>query len=306
MRAARIDRFGGLEVIEVRESEPPEPGADEVLVRVAAAGVGPWDGWIRAGKSVLPQPLPLTLGSDLSGTILAVGSRVANLRVGEDVFGVTNPRFVGAQAELAVASASMVAKRPSGLTDVQAASMPVVAVTALQMLFDHGKLAPGQRVLIHGGSGSVGGYAVQLARRAGAHVIATETTSARRESLDLGAHELLTLDALDRVEQVDLVIDTVGGDAQTRSLALLRHGGTLVSSVSAPDAEAAARLRVSAQFMLVDVTTRALQQLAQWWEQGSLVTRVGAVLPLAEVRRAHEMLEGLTPRPAGKIVLTVA
>src|SRR5262249_16249817 len=112
------------------------PGPSEVLVKVEAAGVGPWDGWIRAGKSALPQPLPLTLGSDLSGNIVAVGPGVSDLRAGDQVYGVTNPRFIGAYAEYALAFAGMVSRKPASLTYIEAASVPVIAVTAWQALFD--------------------------------------------------------------------------------------------------------------------------------------------------------------------------
>jgi len=133
----------------------------------------PWDAWIRAGKSALPQPLPLTLGSDLAGNIVAKGSGVSGLALGDKIFGITNSRFIGAYAEYALASTFMVARKPTSLTYVEAASVPVVAVTAWQALFDQARLQPGEVVLIHGAAGNVGAYAVQFARRAGLRVIAT-------------------------------------------------------------------------------------------------------------------------------------
>lgn len=136
MKACRVHRFGPPEVIALEEIARPQPGPGEVLVRVAAAGVGPWDGWIRAGKSALPQPLPLTLGSDLSGLIEAVGQGVEAFGVGDPVFGVTNKQFTGAYAEFAVASTAMVARKPGGITHIAAAAVPVIAVTAWQALFD--------------------------------------------------------------------------------------------------------------------------------------------------------------------------
>ena len=140
MKAARVHRFGSPDVIQIDEIDVPVPAAHEVLVRVAVAGVGPWDSWIRAGKSVLPQPLPLTLGSDLSGTVEAVGPGVTDLAVGDPVFGVANKRFTNAYAELAIASTATIARKPASVEDALAASAPVVSVTALQMLFDHGKV----------------------------------------------------------------------------------------------------------------------------------------------------------------------
>ena len=172
-KACRVHRFGPPDVITLEDFPPPAPGAGEVLVRVKAAGVGPWDAWIRAGKSALPQPLPLTLGSDLAGVVEAVGPGVANVAPGDAVFGVTNPHFIGSYADYALAAAGMIAKKPAALGDVDAASVPVVAVTAWQALFDQAQVMRGQTVLVHGGAGNVGAYVVQLAHRAGLRVIAT-------------------------------------------------------------------------------------------------------------------------------------
>ena len=308
MKAARIHHFGSPDVIQIEDIDSPAPAAHEVLVRVAFASVGPWDSWIRAGKSVLPQPLPLTLGSDLSGTVVALGDGVTELAVGDRVFGVTNKRFTNAYAELAVASAGMIAKKPAGLEDALAASAPVVSVTALQMLEGHAKVVAGQRVLVHGAGGNVGGYAVQLAKLAGAHVTGTDVTRNFDYIRSLGADAVVdnsTTRFEDLVGQVDAVIDTVGGDLQTRSLQVLAPGGTLVSSVSQPDQTEAARLGVRASFMLVDVNREALTRIGALLEAQKLKGRLGPTLPLAEARRAHEMLDGLVQRQPGKILLAV-
>jgi NADPH:quinone reductase-like Zn-dependent oxidoreductase len=136
MMAWRVHEFGPPDVMKFERVPRPNPGAGEVLVKVEAVGVGPWDGWIRAGKSALPQPLPLTLGSDLAGEIVDVGTGVSDLRAGDQIYGVTNPRFIGAYAEYALASAAMVARKPASLSYMEAASVPVIAVTAWQALFD--------------------------------------------------------------------------------------------------------------------------------------------------------------------------
>src|SRR3954452_18220983 len=187
MTAWRVHEFGPPNVMRFERVLRPNPGAGEVLVKVEAAGVGPWDGWIRAGKSALPQPLPLTLGSELSGEIVAVGPDVSDLRVGDQVYGVTNPRFIGAYAEYALAWAAMIACKPTSLTYIEAASVPVIAVTAWQGLFDQAQLKAGQSVLIHGGAGNVGAYAVQLARRAGLRTLATPATEQVAFVRELGA-----------------------------------------------------------------------------------------------------------------------
>lgn len=308
MMAWRVHEFGMPSVMKFERVPRPTPGHGEILVKVEAAGVGPWDGWIRAGKSALPQPLPLTLGSDLSGEVAALGPEVSGLRVGDQVYGVTNPQFVGAYAEFALAAAGMVSRKPSSLTHVEAASVPVIAVTAWQALFDHARLKPGQTVLVHGAAGNVGAYAVQLAARAGLQTVATASTDDISFVRDLGAGSVIDFRTgrfEDEVREVDAVIDLVGGETQERSFKVLRRGGKLISAVSRPDEPLANSHGVDASFFLVEVTSRRLAEIASLIEAGSLRTRVGAVLPLADARDAHAMLERLRPQPKGKIVLAV-
>jgi NADPH:quinone reductase-like Zn-dependent oxidoreductase len=308
MLAWRVHEFGPPEAMQLERVPRPVPGPGEILVRVRAAGVGPWDGWIRAGRSVLPQPLPLTLGSDLSGDVHAVGRDVSDLRIGDPVYGVTNPRFVGAYAEYALASAATIAPKPSSLGHVEAASVPVVAVTAWQGLFDQARLEAGQTVVVHGAAGSVGAFAVQLARRAGIRTIATAAADEIAFVRDLGADTVVHFQTErfeDAARSVDAVLDLVGGETQRRSFRVLRPGGKLISAVSQPDQDAARRHGVDATFFLVKVTRRYLTEIAERIDRGELRARVGAVLPLARAREAHFMLEGGRPKPRGKIVLTV-
>jgi NADPH:quinone reductase-like Zn-dependent oxidoreductase len=286
----------------------PNPGPGEVLIKVEAAGVGPWDGWIRAGKSALPQPLPLTPGSDLSGEIVAVGLGVSDLGIGNQVYGVTNPQFVGAYAEYALATAAMISRKPTSLSYIEAASVPVIAVTAWQALFNQAQLKAGQTVVIHGAAGNVGAYAVQLARRAGARIIATAATDDIPFVRDLGANEVIdykTQRFEQEVREVDAVIDLVGGATQTDSFQVLRRGGKLISAVSRPDRLVAESHGVEAAFFLVNVTKQYLAEIADLIDAGTLKTHVGTVLPLSDAREAHFMLEGLRPRPKGKIVFAV-
>src|SRR5690242_13489786 len=228
MKAARIHNFGGPEVIVVEEVAVPVPGSGEVLVKVAATGVGPWDALIREGKSTVSPPPPLTLGSDLSGVVEVVGTGVSQFKIGDDVYGVTNPQFVGAHADFAVASADMVAPKPQRLSSLEAASVPVVAVTAWQMLFEHARPEAGQRVMILGAAGNVGAYAVQFAANAGFHVIAVVGSNDVEYVRTLGANDVIdyrVTDFVDVVRSVDGVIDTVGGDARDRAFAVLKPGG---------------------------------------------------------------------------------
>jgi NADPH:quinone reductase-like Zn-dependent oxidoreductase len=308
MMAWRVHEFGPPEVMKFERVPRPEPGPGEILVSVEAAGVGPWDGWIRAGKSALPQPLPLTLGSDLSGEIVSVGPGVSELRAGDQVYGVTNPRFIGAYAEYALACAQMLSSKPTSLSHVEAASIPVVAVTAWQALFDHAQLKTGQTVLIHGAAGNVGSYTVQLARHMGVKTIATVATDDVSFVRNLGANTVIdyrTQRFEEEVRDADAVIDLVGGETQNRSFQVLRRGGKLISAVSPPDQHLAERHGVEAAFFLVSVTRQYLAQIARLVDAGKLTTKVGAVLPLADAREAHFMLERVRPQPKGKIVLAV-
>ena len=308
MMAWRVHEFGPPEAMKFERVPRPVSGPGEVLVKVHAAGVGPWDGWIRAGRSVLPQPLPLTLGSDLSGDIQAVGPDVSDLRVRDQVYGVTNPRFIGAYAEYALASAAMIARKPTSLTYIEAASVPVIAVTAWQGLFDQAQLKAGQSVLIHGGAGNVGAYAVQLARRAGIRTIATAATDKVAFVRKLGADTVIDFQTQrfeDAARNVDAVLDLVGGETQKRSFQVLRRGGKLISAVSHPDQDLAKSHGVDATFFLVKVTSQYLTEIADLIDSGKLRTRVGTVLPLADARQAHFILEGRRPPSKGKIVLTV-
>jgi NADPH:quinone reductase-like Zn-dependent oxidoreductase len=308
MKAARVQRFGPPNVITIDDLPRPQPAAGQLLVRVKAAGVGYWDALIREGKSGLDQPLPLILGSDLSGIVEAIGAEVSGFKVGDEVYGTTNELFTGAYAEHALASAGMMAQKPKTLNFIEAASAPVVTVTAWQMLFDYAHVTAGQTVLIHGAAGNVGAYAVQLASQAGLHVVATASADALDHVRSLGAERVLDYKR-ERFEElltgVDVVLDTVGGDTEERSLRVLKPDGILISVVSPVPEATQKRYGVRAAFFYVDVTTARLNRITELFDSGKLVTNVGNVLPLEEARMAHEMLGG-APHKHGKIVLSIA
>ena len=307
MKAARIHRFGPPDVIVIDDVPKPRPGPGEVLVRVAAAGVGPWDALIREHKSAVKVTLPLILGSDLSGVIEEVGPGVETFPVGQEVYGVTNPDFCGAYTQFAIASAKMIARKPLRLSHVEAASAPVVAVTAWQMLFDYADAKPTQRVLILGAAGNVGAYAVQLASQAGLQVFAIASSEAAADVRSLGATTVIdykTTRFEDAVPPVDAVIDTVGGETRARSFGIIKPGGVLVTSVSEPLPAQPQSNGVRAVFFLVEVSTSHLDKIADLFNQSKLTARVGTVLPLEQARIAHEMLAG-APHKRGKIVLEV-
>jgi len=308
MKAVRIHRFGPPEVLSLEDVPKPSPSHGEVVVQVKTAGVGPWDALIRSGKSALPQPLPLTLGSDLSGVIDSIGPGVEHFKIGDEVFGATNEHFTGAYAEYALAKASMIALKPKRLNHTHAASVPVVAVTAWQMVFDFAQVAPGQFVLVHGGAGNVGAFAVQLAKRAGAVVIATASPENERYVHMLGADGVIDYRAArfyESLKNVDAVLDTVGGETLERSYEIIKPGGIVVSSAAQPSPEKATQYGIRAVFFLVEVTTERLTKIAQMIDAGELKTEVGEVLWLDEARRGHEMLEGARRR-RGKIVIKIA
>lgn len=308
MKAIRIHRFGPPEVLTLEEMPKPEPGRGEVVVQVKAAGVGPWDALIRGGKSLLPQTLPLTLGSDFSGVIDSVGPGAEQWLVGDKVFGVTNESFIGAYAEYAIAKAHMIAPKPKSLNDTHAASVPVVAVTAWQMVREMACVSPGQFVLVHGGAGNVGAFAVQLAKRAGAVVVATASSEHEGYVHRLGADGVMdyrTTRFYDTLKEVDGVLDTVGGETLENSYGIVKPGGIIVSCAARPSKEKAEQRGVRAAFFLVEVTRDRLETIARLIDAKELKTEVGEVFWLDESRRAHEMLEG-APHRRGKIVLKIA
>ena len=303
MKAVRIHSFGPPDVVQVEDVPTPMPGPNEVLVRVMAAGVAPWDAIIREGKSkVSPQP-PLTLGSDFSGIVEKVGAGVTDFAPADEVYGVTNPQFCGAQAEFAVATSGMIAGKPRSLNHLEAASAPVIAVTAWQMLFQYAKAMRGETVMVVGAAGNVGAYAVQMATDAGIHVIAVARVDDEDllRSLGVGVKSIIdsSKSAFERdLPQVDAILDTVGGSTLQRWVAALKPGGKLVTSVSTQP------LPAEAVFFYAEVTTARLQTLTTLFDAGRITARVGSILPLSEARQAQRMLAGAPHKP-GKIVLQV-
>lgn len=307
MKAARILRFGPPNVITEVDLPRPKPAPGQLLVRVKAAGVGNWDALIRKGEVQL-QPLPLTLGSELAGTVEGIGADVLGFTVGDEVYGATNELFSGAYAEYALPSAKMIAPKPKRLNFIEAASAPIVTVTAWQMLFEYAGVTAGQTVLVHGAAGNVGAYAVQLAKWAGLYVVATAASADLDYVRALGADAVVDYKK-ERFEDsaigVDVVLDTVGGETQLRSAGVLRPGGILVSIVSAVPEPIQKQFGIRAAYFYVDVSTTRLKRITDLFDSGKLVTEVGTVLPLEEARTAHEMLGGARHK-RGKIVLSVA
>jgi NADPH:quinone reductase-like Zn-dependent oxidoreductase len=259
--------------------------------------------------SGLPQPLPLTPGSDIAGAVETCGSGVPGFAVGDEVYGATNPQFTGGYAEHAVARADTIAKKPRSLSFTEAASAPVIATTAWQMLFDHANVTQGMRVLVHGAAGNVGAYAVQLARWKGAHVIAMSRSADTPFVRGLGANEVVEYggEPLEKsIAPVDVVVDTIGPAVADPSFAVLKPGGIIVSSVAQPSPDLAEHYNVRTAYFIVELSSAILEQLTQLFDSGVLKATVGIVLPLSLAREAHEMLAGTLSHPRGKIVLNVS
>ena len=247
-----------------------------------------------------------TREADIAGVVDTVGSAVSSFHVGDEVFGATNSNFVGGYAEFVAANAGMIALKPRSLDFVAAASVPVVAVTAFQMISEYAKLAPSQSVLILGGAGKVGAYAVQLARNSMLRVSATCDRQDEDFAKTLGAKTVIERkqSVTDQPERFDALIDTIGGDARDAAAQALKPGGILVSSVSAVPNSISEPLSIKTVFFLVQVTSERLAQIASMLDHGALKSNVGTVLPLGQAVHAHHMLAG-SPHNRGKIVLQI-
>jgi NADPH:quinone reductase-like Zn-dependent oxidoreductase len=300
MRAVVIHDTGSPEVLQLEETERPEPGEGEVLIRVHAASVNPIDWKIRSG--LRPKQLPAVLGSDVSGTVEL--SRAEGFAVGDEVFGFASS---GAYAEFATASAAVLAKKPAGVGFEQAAALPVASLTAWQALFDRGGLQAGQSALIAGAAGGVGHLAVQFAQNAGAHAIGVGSARNRDFVLGLGATEYVDYtqqDLATAVRSVDVAFDTVGGDTTRELLPTLREGGALVTIANSPPEQEAAKRGVRAELLVMSANAEGLARVAKLVDSGAVRVEIAQTFPLAEVRQAHELSESGHTR--GKIVLTVA
>ena len=266
--------------IKVEAVPTPETDPGEVRVRVIAAGVGPWDALIRTGQSGVPQSLPLTLGANICGKISAVGEEVDGFEVTDAVYGVTNPSFVGGYAQYALARSSMIAPKPPSLGDYEAASAPVVGVTAIQMLWRHAKLQRGEAVLIHGAAGSVGGHAVHMAKAKGLRVLATARPQDQARLRTLPLDRTVDLDAASaHGETFDAALDLVGRPSQSQLFDFVKPGGVIVSSVSPPDNNLSGAKGVRADFLIVDVDTRSLEVMTELFRARVVRPSVGKVLP---------------------------
>jgi NADPH:quinone reductase-like Zn-dependent oxidoreductase len=308
MKAIRIHNYGGPEVLRYEEAPRPQPQAGEVLIRVHAAGVNPIDWKVREGemKDFWPHKFPLIPGWDLSGVVEQLGRGASRFKIGDEVYGLPDPTRDGAYADYIVVRESEISLKPRSLHHIRAASVPLAALTAWQSLFDTARLQPGQRVLIHSGSGGVGHFAVQLAKWKGAYVFATASTRNQDLLRKLGVDEPIdyTQQRFEKVaRKVDVVLDTIGDETQERSWAVLKKGGVLVSLVQPPSEENAKELGVRPALLSAQPNGAQLAEIAKIIDSGKLAPVIDRILPLSETRRAHELSQ--SGHVHGKIALRV-
>jgi NADPH:quinone reductase-like Zn-dependent oxidoreductase len=305
MHAVRIHEFGGPEVLRLEDVPDPEPGRGEILVEITAGSVNPVDYKIRNGGYLQPDKLPLTLGRDIAGVVRRCGAGERTFELGQAVYAML-PSDRGGYAEQVAVPEVLCARKPERLDFVQAAAVPLAALTAWQGLFDHGKLEQGQLVLIHGAAGGVGHFAVQFARARGAQVIATCGPQDKGFVLGLGAKEVIDYKAErfeDEVEKVDLVFDLIGGDTQARSIGIIRPGGALISTLNEPDKAKLAERGIRGGRYTAQPNGDQLEQIGRLIDSGRVTPAVDRTYPLARAAEAEDWLEHRHVR--GKIVLTV-
>lgn len=313
MKAIAIDQFGPVEELTYRELPDPVPGKGEVLIRVRAAGVNPVDRKVRDGllRARVPHQFPVIPGFDVAGDVVALGPGCRRFKVGDAVFAYARKPVVkdGCYAELVTHTEKHTVMKPANLSYEEAASIPLAAVTAWQSLFDVGELRRGQTVLIQAGAGGVGGFAVQLARWKGAHVIATAGAANQDYVRGLGAHEVIDYTASDFVSEVrrhhpdgvDLALDAVGGEVQERSARAVKTGGILVSLLAYTREAELRALGIQTRYWFAQPNGRHLERIRALAERGVLKTHVSAVLPLREAAEAQRRI--VTGHTRGKIVL---
>jgi len=310
MKAVRIHTYGGPEILHYEENVPvPSLKSDDLLIQVRAAAVNPVDWKIREGglQNILHHTLPLTLGWDVSGEVIAIGPEVHEFAIGDTVYARPDIERDGAYAEYIAVKASEAARKPAALDFIHAAAVPLTALTAWQSLVDAAQLQAGQTVLIHAASGGVGSLAVQLAKALGAHVIATASFANTGLVTQLGADQFIDYTQTrfeEAAKEVDVVLDTVGGDTQARSWPVLKPGGILVSIVNPPSEATAIQHGVRSAFVFIQPSGEQLTAIARLIDEGRIKPVIHTVLPLSAVRQAHAISQGGHAR--GKIVLQVA
>jgi NADPH:quinone reductase-like Zn-dependent oxidoreductase len=309
MKAVVVHEFGGPEVMKYEDVPRPEPKEDEILVRVMAAAVNPVDSYVRQGilaKHGMDK-CPAIIGYDISGVVEKTGANAKKFKAGDKVYSYLSVMRGGGYAEFAIAKESETALKPKNIDFEEAAAVPLAATTAWQSLVDEAKLNVGETVLIHGGSGGVGSFAIQIAKARGAKVIATASTAHQDLLKQLGVDQAIDYTATkfeDVVKDVDVVLNCVRADALGRSYGVVKRGGIIVSITDEPDQTECAKHGISGCRLGAHPDAKVLEELTKLIEAGEMKPILSQTLPLADASKAHQQIE--THHTLGKIVLKVA
>jgi NADPH:quinone reductase-like Zn-dependent oxidoreductase len=305
MKAIVVNEWGGPEVLKYQDAPKPEPKDDEILVRVIAAAVNPVDSYVRQGRFG-KRDGPMIIGSDIAGVVEKTGANAKKFKSGDAVYCYLSVTRGGAYAQYAIARESETALKPKNISFEQAAAVPLAGTTAWQALIDSGKIERGQTVLIHGGSGGVGSFAIPIAKARGANVIATASTEHQPILKQLGVDQAIdykTTKFEDVVKDVDLVLNCVRADALGRSYGAVKKGGTIVSITDEPDQTECAKRGLTCSRMGAHPESQVLEELTKLIEAGKMKPIVSQTFPLAEASKAHQQIE--TRHTVGKVVLKI-
>jgi NADPH:quinone reductase-like Zn-dependent oxidoreductase len=303
MKAGRINQWG--QPYQIEDIPQPTPGNDEALVRVHAASLNPVDSGVAAGYLQSMLSVPMTPGTDFAGEVVAVGADVTHVKPGDAVFGMI-PIRGGAFAEYATAKGNEVSLKPTSLDYIQAAALPLASLAAWQCVVDLAQLQAGEQVLIHGAGGSVGSFAVQLAKDKGAYVIVSDVAAKKGFLQELGAHQIIDAQAErfeEVIEPVDVVLNFATDDLVQRSYSVLKPGGRYVTTLQQPSQEEAERLGIRSMAVFTQPTPAHLAQIASLIDAGKLKVFVSDVFPLQEAQAALERRQ--TATTPGKVVISV-
>ena len=309
MKAIVVHEYGGPEVLKYEDVPRPEPKEDQILVRVIAAGVNPVDGLIRSGMFAKYEKaaFPMIPGADIAGVVEKAGSKITKFRMGDPVYAYISLKNSGGYAEYAVATEGEASPKPKSLTYVEAAAVPVVALTAWQALIDIAKLSTGQTVLIHGGSGGVGSFAIQIAKDRGAKVIATASTANQDLLKELGADVAIDYTKTkfeDVAKDVDVVLDSIGKDTLARSYGVVKKGGFIVTLVARVDQAELDKHGIRGASLSVKPDSNELAEIGKLIDENQIKVVVSQTFPLADAAKAQEQVA--TRHTRGKIVLKIA
>lgn len=307
MKAIVVHESGGPEVLKYEDAPRPEPKEDEILIRVMAAGVNPVDAMIRTGRFHGGGKLPFIPGMDVAGVVEKTGAKITKFKAGDPVYAYLSFKEQGGYAEFAIAKEGEVSIKPKTITFEAAAAVPLAATTAWQALIDTAKIDKGQTVLIHGGTGGVGHFAIQIAKARGAKVIATASTANQGLLKELGVDQAIdytTTKFEDVVKDVDVVLDAVRADTLSRSYGVVKKGGMIVSITDQPDQAECDKRGIRGAFLSAHPDAKVLEELAKLIDAKKIKPVVSQVFPLADAAKAHQQIE--TRHTRGKIVLKVA